>query len=972
MALKPVLVACPPRDSIASADSYAANLDAALREEIATPQGALEFFQTTYATDAISRACRMAFSRLKYGKASGQPSIYRFSSVYGGGKTHTQIAMAAVAKHPEVCRNNPDNLISPDLAVDGVAVVSFNGKNADVVDGMKLDAAGNRAKSLAGVIAYHAGGAAALEAIRNHDDSLSDPGGAYFANLFGNRPALILIDELVEWVARMVVSDPEYGGAKAGLCISALCEAVAQCEKVALVVTTPEPGHDAFQRNIAQLDDIMGEIAATLARESYEMTPSAEADLPAILRRRLFAAIDDDAAAATAEAYAAIAQRYRPDDHDAEARFRDAYPFHPSLIRIIQRQLAMNRDFQRVRGTIRLLTNIVRRMAEQGSRDALIHPHHADFADKPISDHLIATLHHEGIAPAIGADVAGPDSVAAKMGAGCGAQIAATIMLGSLSTDEASGLTEHEIVSAVLAPRPEVEGASGIRTDDAGVVAGELRRYLNAALYLDENRSASGRYRFTSEPNVRRMVNDRKDRFRAPNYLADRVKDALIAEYSAPRGKGDALGLKVYPGKNDNAADDRNQCQLAVMPADYFNWRNAQAQAHILAELYEWRSGGNDPRQHKNAIVFLVADNNDLSVLQEQIVTRAAGEALKQENPNLPARQRQLLDEIIAQAGKDVSQAVQNKWTHLFYPAGGEGFSPQAPGLRHEQIAVATDKANRGQEAVLGKLAERNKIPNPANPRLNPAEWSNTRLGGVQESEGMTLAELHRSFTASPARPMMTGRVAFRNCIIEAIKAGDLEVATGTGETITADKAHARFLDDECRAWMPGKRPAPPPAPAPPLPPSLPAERAGGGGPLPAPAPPGIPDFTGDTFKADYAFSLLDGHMKQHNANWDDVDSLVIMCDDLSAVTWLLDRMGAAAAPARCRVTIAGGTVSIGANDQTPDQWRERERTFERVRGYAGNPAPDAAIEFFAGADFDAIVAAMDSRYDVTLQVSFR
>ena len=568
--------------------------------------------------------------------------------------------------------------------------------------------------------------------------------------------------------------------------------------------------------------------------------------------------------------------------------------------------------------------------------------------------------------------MAGPDSVAAKMGAGCGSQIAATIMLGSLSTDEASGLTEHEIVSAVLAPppQPEAAGAGALRTDDAGVVAGELRRYLNAALYLDENRSASGRYRFTSEPNVRRMVNDRKDRFRAPNFLADRVQDALIAEYSPPRGKDDALGLKVYPGKNDNAADDRNQCQLAVMPADYFNWRNAPDQAHILAELYEWRSGANDPRQHKNAIVFLVADNNDLSVLQEHIVTRAAGEALKQENPDLPARQRQLLDEIIAQAGKDVSQAVQNKWTHLFYPAAGDGFSPQSPGLRHEQIAAATDKANRGQEAVLAKLAERNKIPDPNHPRLNPAEWSNTRLGGAQESEGMTLAELHRSFTASPARPMMTGRAAFYHCIVTAVKAGDLEVATGTGETITPDKAHPSFLDDDCRAWMPGKRPAPPPAPPRPAPPA--PEPVATAGTTPPNPPPGIPDFNGDTVKADYAFSRLADHMAQHNAKWDDVDRLVIMCDDLSAVTWLLDRMGAAAAPARCRLTIAGDAVRIGVADQTPDQWRERERTFERVRGYAGNPRPDAAIAFCAGADFPAIKAAMDSRCDVTLQVSFQ
>ena len=165
----------------------------------------------------------------------------------------------------------------------------------------------------------------------------------------------------------MVVSDPEHGGAKAGLGISALCEAVAQCEKVALVVTTPEPGHDAFQRNTSQLHNTMGEIAATLARESYEMTPSAEADLPAILRRRLFAAVDDDAADETAAAYAAIAQRYRPDDHDAEARFRDAYPFHPVADPHHPAATGDEPGFQRVRGTIRLLTNIVRRIAEQGS-----------------------------------------------------------------------------------------------------------------------------------------------------------------------------------------------------------------------------------------------------------------------------------------------------------------------------------------------------------------------------------------------------------------------------------------------------------------------------------------------------------------------------------------------------------------------------------------------------------------------------
>ena len=87
---------------------------------------------------------------------------------------------------------------------------------------------------------------------------------------------------------------------------------------------------------------------------------------------------------------------------------------------------------------------------------------------------------------------------------------------------------------------------------------------------------------------------------------------------------------------------------------------------------------------------------------------------------------------------------------------------------------------------------------------------------------------------------------------------------------------------------------------------------------MPAPVAPGIPDFDGDTVKADYAFTRLADHMAQHNAGWDDVDSLVIMCDDLSAVTWLLDRMGAAAALARCRVTIASDAVRIDVATTKP------------------------------------------------------
>lgn len=159
MPLTPVLHACPPRGNMTEAEDYAANLDKAMTGEIAAPEGAAEFFAATYPTQAMQSACRMVFDRLHHGSASGAPSVYRFTSVYGGGKTHTLIALAAGAKHPDVIRQGKTNdLIPPGLATDDVKIVSFNGKDSDLTQGTRLDESGLRAKSLTGFIAYHVGG----------------------------------------------------------------------------------------------------------------------------------------------------------------------------------------------------------------------------------------------------------------------------------------------------------------------------------------------------------------------------------------------------------------------------------------------------------------------------------------------------------------------------------------------------------------------------------------------------------------------------------------------------------------------------------------------------------------------------------------------------------------------------------------------------------------------------------------------
>ncbi len=827
--LAPVLQACPPRPELGDAQEYAANLDKALADEIATESGAADFFASTYPTQAMKDACRMVFDRLKSGAAGGQPGVYRFSSVYGGGKTHTLIALAAAARHPNLVRSAAaQELIPPELAVDGVRVISFNGRNSDTLRGVDLDDSGARAKSLAGFVAYRLGGPGALAEIREYDDKLSDPGAAWYARLFSDKPTLILVDELIHHVARAIEQSAE-GVNPANnihLAIAALAHAIDASPRTVLVITAPEEGHDAFKTD-QDVIGVMDRIASELARVSHEMTPSASGDLAAILRQRLFRNCDEAARAETARAYAEIAKRLDPSDADAESRFANDYPFHPDLMDIIRNWLFANGDFQRVRGAIRMMTNIVSG-GDLGDA-ALMHPHHADMSIPRLHDHLVAGLRHTGLAPAITTDVIGERSVAGRIGTELARRVANVILLASLAPESVNGIDEARTVSAVLSPDHP----------DPAVARAAFAEYANRALFLDENPSRRGE-RFTSQPNVRRMVNDRRGNLSA-NEIEDALRDAVRSEYdqSAPGKVDNPLPVVLYPSRANNAPDIRDSVHLCIIAPANFNWRDRDGNERIIAELHREKSGASGAhREHRNNVIFLVAQDDNLSDIREHVAALMAARAVKRERSGeLEKHQKEILDEIIARERKAVSQSVQNKWTTLIYPADRNDLGDAAPHLAVETLTAATDSEGSGQAPVIAKLIERHKIPNPERPRLSPRFWDGSPLGVEgNRREGKTVAEVHRLFTASPARMMMLDRNAFRAVLIEAVRNEDLYMESATGQAITSENADVG-MEDDFRVWLYGEKPrrdeTPPvqPIPGPVVPPTP-------GPDIPVPPPP--------------------------------------------------------------------------------------------------------------------------------------
>ena len=107
-------------------------------------------------------------------------------------------------------------------------------------------------------------------------------------------------------------------------------------------------------------------------------------DLPRILRKRLFADVDEGVRQEVSELYANLLQRsaamISPPPQDRTVRRGSAIitPFHPDTLAIITERLSANDNFQKTRGTLRLLAKTIQNMRRSASDDGamLIHPHH--------------------------------------------------------------------------------------------------------------------------------------------------------------------------------------------------------------------------------------------------------------------------------------------------------------------------------------------------------------------------------------------------------------------------------------------------------------------------------------------------------------------------------------------------------------------------------------------------------------------
>jgi hypothetical protein len=800
-----------PRVDVLAGELTEARFAASL-EDVATDQAADaygdagKFFAATYPSGGLRTLLNEALGRVGGGKPDGA-SVIRLETNLGGGKTHNLIALfhAAKGRLPrDEAAEFMDSALLPDQALDQIGVfvgTSSGARSFPAVDGVS-------AHTIWGFLALQLRGREGYELVRTDDEALTAPGSDALKQLLVDRPALVLIDEIARYykVARGVrVGDTTLAGQTTAF-LMALMEAVDALPNAAFVVTTTGLT-DAFGEETAEVLEAIAEARSLMARKELVLRPSEEADLPKILTRRLFEPLDGGSAGSAAERYAATADAAFGAGLDLSESMVGAgwateiartYPFHPTLIRVLDKRLSTVPNFQRTRGALRLLARVVRRLwSTRPENVQLIHLHHVDLGDRVIAEELSSRLERPTFEPVIRADIASQagaepshaERVDRHMGSTYARRLAITVYLYSLTRD-VPGVPAAELFGAVLSPG-----------DDVNFLQKALDGLESACWYLHADVRG---YRFSTEASLVKLIEEAEREISVPK-ARNKATEILSKQFRDGT-------LKVRRAWEDaKVPDNYEDAWLVVLHWDDFgDARGVDPHGPVpvkVRELWE-RTPAGGVREYRNRLVILVPTAAAHEAMVRAVRTHLALEALATNAETLAALSPEKRSEL-KDRGKEsdllARVAVCNHVNVLYAPTGS--------GLDAVELDVVTQASVQPNqtEAIRDRLAAMDKTLAASDKPLDPA-YVRTKLGTLLDSPQPTL-ELVRAFARRTDLKLVLDREQIRGLIMAGVRNGTWEYQDperGDDGWATRDRPSAAVrLSEETLLHPLGSAPAP-------------------------------------------------------------------------------------------------------------------------------------------------------------------
>lgn len=715
--MRTIFETCEPRREVREGELKEEIFAARLKDVLdgtAEPvyQDPATFFENTYPTEGLKSLLTEALGRLTGVHPTSNP-IIRLETAFGGGKTHNLIALYHAARGAAVPADLVDLRLVP--APGSVVIAGVVGSDLDPSNGIHHPDV--TTYTLWGELAYQLGGRAGYALVAESDGrSKAAPGTGVWERLIGARPALIMLDEIARHL-RSAKAIPT-GTGRSDLAeqtvafLMSLLEFAASRERVVVVLTLADAA-DAFGRETEELRQELAEARRITARQERVISSASEAEISAIVTHRLFRRIDRAAAREVADAYHAYLAGLLDQGADLPQRAGRAeyaaemaadYPFHPELLTTLNRKTSTIPNFQRTRGALRLLALVVRRLWQQRPPDcSLIHPHHLDLSVDQIAADLTSRLDRTAFKQVIEADIvsprAGSTAHAQQIDAGWlhagkppyAQRVATTVFLHSLTQGVASGVDPADLLLAVLQPG-----------DDPALITKALERLGDTCWFLD---SDGHRYRFKTEPSLNKIVAEEValvGKTRAKAELDQRIRQIWKKGIFQP---------VFFPSEASEVDDDAEMPKLVIMHYDAATATADPSPPALVRRLFDHAGSLEGYRVYKNNLVFLVADQEQVSHMVEVArkhlaIERIAGDADRL--AEFAEEQRKKLKQMLEASELEVRVAITKAYRYLYYPSADAAPSYLARETlpAQEQGDVRTDQST----VVLRVLRQLDKV----------------------------------------------------------------------------------------------------------------------------------------------------------------------------------------------------------------------------------------------------------------------
>ena len=609
------------------------------------------FFALTFPTHNLRRLVRDVAQRLAN---KNDKAVRQLELTYGGGKTHTLIALYHLANDPDTLPDLPavaefkEAIGERKLPRARVAGMCFD--KLDVEKGMEIrgpDGKTRRLKQPWSVLAYqlagdaglkvlHAEGKAAERETAPAENTLTEllelPGKEGLA-------VLVLMDEVLMYAKEKVIQNRDWRDKLLNFFqyLTQAATKVPRCCLVAsLLATDPKKTSDELGRQL------LGDFYDIFRREKEEgIEPVVKEDVAEVLRRRFFTPESlKDTGAFRPHVLAALKGIQAVDDQTAksgataEERFFKSYPLHPDLTEVLYAKWTQMRGFQRTRGVLRTFA-LALREAAKWDNSPLLGP--AAFLNAPGEEDLSEAMRelvtiadteeHEGRKTAWTPIVVGELARAREV------------------EKESVGLKWREIEQAVVATflHSQPIGQSA-RTRDLTVLVSVCRpdkieldkgllRWAQVSHWLDdlfapEKEELPGTWRLGNRPNLNQM------HALASKSISDDVVRARLLDEIGKAKKltqgASIFGIKVHtlPARPKDVEDEGTFRYVVLGPSAACDSGKPSAEAR---RFLDENTGPDNPRVYRNAVLLLCPSKDGLEVAEARVRDYLAWETVRDE-----------------------------------------------------------------------------------------------------------------------------------------------------------------------------------------------------------------------------------------------------------------------------------------------------------------------------------------------------